>query len=189
MLHNACNSGTPISEEIVMKPVLTRLTLLTLLWLGMLAPAQAAGKWVDTPYAPARVAFEFYLDNPQKIDSALYWVRSLMNSLFEAPYNYSPEDLKIVVVIHGTEIVTVAKKNEAKYQGAVDRMRYYANLGVTFRVCALAAEEYGYSLHDFQDFIEVVPNGITELAHWQQQGYALITPQVLEKSIDIESIR
>jgi uncharacterized protein len=153
------------------------------------AQVQAAGKWVATPYAPAKAVFEFYLDNPQKIDSALYWVRSLMNPLQEAPYNYSPEDLSIVIVIHGTEIVTVAKQNEAKYQEAVDRMRYYADLGVVFRVCGQAAEDYGYALKDFQDFIEVVPNAITELAHWQQQGYALIVPQILDKRIDIESIR
>ena len=133
--------------------------------------------------------FEFYLDNPHKIGSALYWVRSLMNPLQGDPYGYSPEDLSIVVVIHGTEIVTVAKKNEDKYQEAVDRMRYYADLGVSFKVCGQAAEDYGYALKDFQDFVEVVPNAITELAHWQQQGYALIIPQIVSKSIDIESIR
>jgi hypothetical protein len=159
------------------------------LYLGFAVPALAAGKWVQTPYAPAKVMFEFYLDDPQKIGSALYWVRSLMNSLQEAPYNYSPEDLKIVVVIHGTEIVTVATKNEAKYQEAVDRMRYYASLGVSFKVCGQAAEDFGYSVKDFQDFVEVVPNGITELAHWQQQGYALITPHILDKKFDTESIR
>jgi intracellular sulfur oxidation DsrE/DsrF family protein len=169
-----------------MKPALT---LLMLLWLGVAIPVQADGKTVDTAYAPAKVVFEFYLDDPQKIGSALYWVRSLMNPLLDAPYNYSPEDLRIVVVIHGTEIVTVAKKNEAKYQEAVDRMRYYAGLGVSFKVCGQAAEEYGYRVQDFQDFIEVVPNAITELAHWQQQGYALITPQILEKKFSIESIR
>lgn len=169
-----------------MKPILT---LLTLLWLGMLAPVQAAGKWVATPYAPAKAVFELYLDDPQKIGSALYWVRSLMNPLLESPYNYSPEDSSIIVVIHGTEIVTVAKKNEAKYREVVDRMRYYAGLGVSFRVCGQAAEDYGYAVKDFQDFVEVVPNAITELAHWQQQGYALIVPQVLDKKIDIESIR
>ena len=49
-----------------MKPI-----LLMVLWLGVLAPAQAAGKWVDTPYAPAKVMFEFYFDDPQKIGSAL----------------------------------------------------------------------------------------------------------------------
>jgi len=169
-----------------MKPALT---LLILLWLGVTAPAHAAGKWVATPYTPAKVVFEFYLDNPQKIGSALYWVRSLMNPLQEAPYNYSPEDLNIVVVIHGNEIVTVAKKNEEKYQDAVDRMRYYASLGVKFKVCGQAAADFGYRVEDFQDFIEVVPNAITELAYWQQQGYALIVPKVLEKTIDVESIR
>lgn len=159
------------------------------LCLMLALPAQATGKLVATPYAPAKVMFEFYLDHPQKIGSALYWVRSLMNPLQEDPYNYSPEDHRIVVVIHGTEIVTVAKKNEAKYQEAVDRMRYYAQMGVSFKVCGQAAEDYGYAVADFQDFIEVVPNAITELAHWQQQGYALIIPQIVDKTISIEAIR
>jgi intracellular sulfur oxidation DsrE/DsrF family protein len=162
---------------------------LTAAWLGLAVPAHAAGKWVATPYAPAKVMFEFYLDDPQKIGSALYWVRSLMNPLQAAPYGYSDEDLKIVVVIHGTEIVTVVKHNEAKYKEAVDRMRYYADLGVSFKVCSQAAEDFGYALKDFQDFIEVVPNAITELAHWQQQGYALIIPQIMDKQFDIKSIR
>jgi intracellular sulfur oxidation DsrE/DsrF family protein len=159
------------------------------LWMGMVTPAYASGKWVPTPYAPAKVMFEFYLDDPHKIGSALYWVRSLSNTLEGAPYNYPPDDLSIIVVIHGTEIVTLAKKNEAKYQEAVDRMRYYADLGVSFKVCGQAAEDYGYAVKDFQDFVEVVPNAITELAHWQQQGYALVVPQILDKKIDIESIR
>jgi len=161
----------------------------TLLGLCIATSAQAAGKWVQTPYAPPKVLFEFYLDNPQKVGSALYWVRSLMNPLTEAPYSYPPEDFSIVVVLHGTEIVTVATKNEAKYQEAVDRMRYYADLGVKFKVCGQAAEDYGYALKDFQPFVEVVPNAITELAHWQQQDYALIVPQIVDKKIDIESIR
>jgi intracellular sulfur oxidation DsrE/DsrF family protein len=169
-----------------MKPVLT---LWILLWIGLSTPLQAAGKWVATPYAPAKVMFEFYLDDPEKIGSALYWVRSLMNPLQGAPYNYSPEDLNIVIVIHGTEIVTVAKKNEAKYQEVVDRMRYYADLGVSFKVCGQAAEDFGYAVKDFQDFVEVVPNAITELAHWQQQGYALIIPQIMDKKFSIEAIR
>lgn len=160
-----------------------------LIGLVLAAPAHAAGTWVQTPYAPAKVMFEFYLDDPQKIGSALYWVRSLLNPLMEAPYGYAPEGLKVVVVIHGTEIVTVAKKNEAKYQEAVERMRYYADLGVAFKVCGQAAEDFGYAVADFQDFVEVVPNAITELAHWQQQGYALIVPQIVDKRFDIESIR
>jgi len=163
--------------------------LLLLSIVGGIPSAFAAGKSVATPYQPARVVFDFYFDNPQKIGSALYWVRSLMNPLMDAPYGYMPEDMKIVVVIHGTEIVTVAKKNEARYREVVDRMRYFADLGVSFKVCGQAAVDYGYEVKDFQDFIEVVPNAITELAHWQQQGHALIVPQIMDKVLNIEVIR
>jgi Uncharacterized conserved protein len=135
------------------------------------------------------VVFDFYLDDPRQIGSALYWIRSAMNPLMDAPYDYAPEDLSIVVVLHGTEIVTVARKNEASYRDAVERMRYYASLGVAFKVCGQAAEDYGYSLRDFQDFVQVVPNAIAELVHWQQQGYALITPHIMDKKFSIESIR
>jgi intracellular sulfur oxidation DsrE/DsrF family protein len=163
--------------------------LWSILALAITLPVCGAGTWVQTPYKPAKAVFDFYLDDPDKMGSALYWLRSLINPLHESPYDYSPEELSVMVVIHGTEIVTVAKKNEAKYQELVDRMRYYSNLGVEFKVCGQAAEDFGYSVKDFQDFVQVVPNAIAELAHWQQEGYALITPHIYEKRFPIESIR
>jgi hypothetical protein len=51
------------------------------------------------------------------------------------------------------------------------------------------AQDYDYSIDDFDEFIEVVPSAITELSHWQQQGYSLITPTVLKKKHAIEEIR
>ena len=68
-------------------------------------------------------------------------------------------------------------------------MKYYAELGVKFKVCRLAAEDYGYSDKDFYEFVEVVPSAITELVHWQQQGYALMTPVVMEKKYSTDEIR
>jgi intracellular sulfur oxidation DsrE/DsrF family protein len=159
------------------------------LWLGLASSVQAEGRRVATPYAPAKAVFEMYLDDPAKLGSALYWVRALLNPLLEAPYGYAPEELRIVVVLHGTEIVTVARNNEARYQDVVERMRYYASLGIAFKVCGEAAADYGYAPKDFQDFIEVVPNAIAELVHWQQQGYSIITPQVLSKQFSVEGIR
>lgn len=144
---------------------------------------------VETPYEEPRVVYDFYFDEPAKINSALYWIRSLTNPLSEEPYNYAPEFMEIVVVIHGTEIVTVASDNYEKYKDAVERMRYYAALGVKFKVCGLAAGDYGYIDKDFYEFIEVVPSAITELVHWQQQGYGLITPVVMEKKYAIDEIR
>ena len=167
-----------------MKPLL----LLTLL-LATAVRANDAAEFVQTPYQEQKVLFDFYFDNPEKINSALYWVRSLMNPLMEAPYEIPPEALDLKVIIHGTEIVTLARKNYGKYRDAVERMRYYAELGVEFRVCGLAAEDYGYRREDFYDFVKLTPSAITEIAHWQLQGYALVTPVVMEKLFSIEEIR
>jgi intracellular sulfur oxidation DsrE/DsrF family protein len=112
-----------------------------------------------------------------------------MNPLMDEPYGMAPEFLDIKVVVHGMEIVTLARKNYARYREAVERMRYYASLGVEFRVCGLAAEDYGYTIDAFYEFVDVVPSAISELAHWQMQGYALITPTVMEKTLSIDEIR
>ncbi len=153
------------------------------------AVAGETSKIVETPYTEQKVVFDFYFDDPAKVNSALYWLRALINPLMDAPYEMAPEFLDIKVVIHGTEIVTVARRNYAKYKDAVERMRYYASLGVEFKVCGMAAQDYDYDIDAFHEFIDVVPSAITELAHWQLQGYALITPQVMEKHFSIEEIR
>lgn len=166
------------------------ITALLLLLSGACSGAErGVSQVVETPYSEQQVVYDFYFDDPGKMASALYWIRSLMNPLMAEPYNMAPEFLNIVVVIHGTEIVTAARKNYDRYKDVVERMRYYASLGVTFKVCGIAAHDYGYSTGDFYEFIDVVPSAITELAHWQLQGYALITPQVLEKRHAIEDIR
>jgi intracellular sulfur oxidation DsrE/DsrF family protein len=165
-----------------------RWLLFPLLAVGLVAPVYA-GHFESTAYKPQKVVYEFYFNEPTQINSALYWIRSLLNPLLEAPYNYSPEENDIKVVVHGTEIVTLAKKNYAKYKEAVERMRYYSQLGVEFRVCALAAEDYNYTAKDFYDFVTVVPSAFAELAHWQSQGYALIRPRILDKRYTVDEIR
>jgi len=151
--------------------------------------AGPGASFVQTPYTEQKVLFEFYLDDPAKTGPALYWVRSLMNPLMDDPYNLAPEFLDLKVLIHGTEIVTLARKNYDRYKDVVERMRYYNSLGVEFLVCGLAAQDYGYRPEDFHEFVRLVPSGITELAHWQLQGYAVIRPQIMEKRFSIEEIR
>ncbi|MCU7843065.1 MAG: DsrE family protein [Candidatus Thiodiazotropha sp. (ex Monitilora ramsayi)] len=146
-------------------------------------------KMVMPEYQPPKVVYDVFLDDPAKLDSALYWIRALMNPLTESPYDMVPESMDIKVVIHGTEIVALAKKNYEKYRDQVERMRYYDTLGVEFKVCGLAAHDFGYEVEDFQPFVDVVPSAFTELVHWQQQGYALIVPQVFIRTKSIEDIR
>ncbi len=184
--HNSCLYS---AYRILVTPVQMKKLVLLILLLSPLAHAEKGASFVQTPYSEQKVVFDFYFDDPQKINSALYWIRSLMNPLMGSPYDMAPEFLDLKVIIHGMEIVTVARKNYGEYKDAVERMRYYAELGVEFRVCGLAAEDYGYREEDFYDFIKVTPSAITELAHWQLQGYAVIRPIVVEKKLSIEEIR
>lgn len=152
-------------------------------------PIRNGAQIVNTPYTEQKVVFDFYFDHPHKIEPAIQWVQALMKPLVSEPFNYLPEFLDIKVVIHGTEIVALAKRNYKEYQTAVERMRYFASIGVDFLVCASALEEYGYRPEDLQDFVKVVPSAITELAHWQLKGFAMIHPQIMFKKHAIEDIR
>ena len=152
--------------------------------------SQKSAEFIDTPYADEQnVLFEFFLDDPNKIHSALFWLRSYMNTLMAEPYGLAPEFMNIIVLIHGTEIVTLAKKNYPQYQSAVKRMIYYEQLGVEFRVCADAANDFGYKPEDFYSFVKIIPNAMAEMAHWQNQGFALIRPLVFEKKFSVDDIR
>lgn len=164
--------------------------LVCALLLGMHhAPALAQAKLVQTAYQNPKALLDVFLDDPAKLGSALYWLRSLVNPLTEAPYSLFSEDMSIIVLMHGTEIVTLARKNQPRYEELVQRMRYYADMGVKFKVCGLALQDYQYSATDMQDFVEIVPSAITDLVHWQNRGYAVITPQMPEKKFSIDSIR
>jgi len=150
----------------------------------------SSAEFVATPYADEqKIVFDFYFDDPKKIESALYWLKGMVDPLMADPYNLAPEDMDIKVVMHGTEIVTLAKHNYPQYQKAVQRMRYYAELGVEFRICALAARDYDYVLSDLQEFVQLVPSALVELAHWQNEGYVLIAPRIQEKRFTIAEIR
>ncbi|MFA9460698.1 DsrE family protein [Thiohalorhabdus sp. Cl-TMA] len=148
-----------------------------------------AGQRVQTPYEAQKVVYDFYFDTPEKIGTALYWLRAHLQPLERAPYGIPSDFMDIKVVIHGTEIVTMARKNYDRYRESVERMRYYDQMGVSFKVCGLAARDYDYRPEDFYDFVDVVPSAQAELAHWQSRGYALIIPQVHERRQSIEEIR
>lgn len=166
-----------------------QLWLLLLISLATHVHADPGAKIVSTPYEEQKAVFEFYFDHPDKIAGGLYWMLGMFHTLNEEPYGIAPDFLDVKVVIHGTEVVTLAKHNYEKYKEVVERMRYYTEFGVEFKVCAISASEYGYKPEDFQDFVQIVPNAVTELVHWQSKGYGLIIPRVPEKHNSIEELQ
>ncbi|HAV40392.1 MAG TPA: hypothetical protein DCX31_04900 [Aquificaceae bacterium] len=156
--------------------------ILFILLLFSLSFAQPHGKFVQTPYQkPFKVVYEFFFDHPEKLRPALGWISNVIYVLTNPPYNFSPEDIDIVVVSHGRELPVFAMKNKDQYTDIVERMENLSMYGVKFKVCKMAAEQiYGLSEKDFYPFVELVPSAITEIIHWQLQGYALMIPQVFE---------
>ncbi len=165
-----------------------KLVVLSLL-LTLTLPMAHSAEETFPPYKQPKAVLDFFFAHPAHISNGLYWLRSFMNPLTESPYDMAPEFIDIVVVIHGTEIVTLAIHNYEKYRDQVERMRYYASLGVRFKACSLAATDYGYAADSFYDFVEIVPSAMTEIVYWQQQGYGLLVPQIHEKTLTIEEIR
>jgi len=158
-----------------------------LLFILFAGPALAGATRVHTPYEPPKVVFDVYLDDPAKLNSALGWLTSMSSALSKPPYQFDPTTIKVVV--HGAEIVTLVKKNEDKYPVAVEKMQRLADQGVEFKVCAYTSDIYGYRDDEFQDFVEIVPSAMAEVAYWQSKGYALIMPQVEESRRAIDEIR
>ena len=156
--------------------------ILSLFLLLSLAFSQPHGKFVQTPYQkPFKVVYELFFDHPEKLRPALVWISNVIFVLTKPPYNFSPEDIDIVVVSHGRELPVFAIKNRDQYADMVERMENLSMYGVKFKVCKMAAEQiYGLSEKDFYPFVELVPSAITEIIHWQLQGYALMIPQVFE---------
>ncbi len=151
--------------------------------------AEDIAQVVQTPYSDEqKTVFEFFFNHPVKIHTGLSWLRIYMNTLIDSPYDQAPEFMDIKVVIHGTEIVTLMKKNYKKYQTAVEKMKYYASLGVTFIACNSFAHQLGYEPKDFYGFVTLAPSGPNEVIHWQQQGYALIVPQALDKLVELDEL-
>lgn len=155
-----------------------------------LADVETPAKVVQTPYNDEqKTVFQFFFNHPVKINTGLDWLRIYMNTLINEPYGMAPEFMDVKVVIHGTEIVALLKSRYEKYQTAVERMKYYASLGVEFIACHSFAEELGYQPKDFYEFVTLAPSGPNEVIHWQQQGYALIIPQAQDKLIDLNELR
>ncbi|MDY0147853.1 MAG: hypothetical protein RBR56_07360, partial [Halothiobacillus sp.] len=83
-------------HAIVMFASLFLLSAITTLPLVQAEPQGAGALVVYPQYPSAKVVYDFYFDHPDKINSGLYWIRSLIQPLMDSPYNEAPEMMNIV---------------------------------------------------------------------------------------------
>jgi intracellular sulfur oxidation DsrE/DsrF family protein len=119
-----------------------------------------------------KVVWDFNFTDPKAVGVVFNYVNALLTATSEfGPHEIDP--IKVVIVSHGPEIVTFARKNYEKYKDIADRAASFAKQGVKFEICRNAAAFLGFTADDFHGFVTVVPPAPYALAYWQAKGYTL----------------
>ncbi len=147
----------------------------TLAWAG----PEDASRFDDTPLGAQKTVYQFNLETPEDLSQALGYVSNQLGSLKEFG---DVKQSHIVVVAHGNELHMLSRLNRAAYPDIYERLKALADQGVSIRVCRNAARFRGYKPGDFYDVVTVVPAAMTELAKWQQKGYAYINANTIQRT-------
>lgn len=57
-----------------------------------------------------------------------------------------------------------------------------------FKVCGLVVKDFGGQIANLLPVIKVTLSAISELVHWQNRDYALITPMITNTKVATEAI-
>lgn len=133
-------------------------------------------------YGKQKVVYHINYDNPKKQTGALRNIQNHINAV-------GAENMDIKVVLHGNGLAlllepdSLQKLKKFKHANANDKMTAsidsLKNQGVSFNVCANTVRGRKVDLeNDLYDVekSDVVPSGVAEVAHLQQQGYVYIKP-------------
>ena len=133
-------------------------------------------------YSKQKVVYHVNYDNPKKQAGALRNIQNHINAV-------GAENLDIKVVMHGNglslllEPESLAKLPKFKHANADDKMTAKIDTlrgqGVAFNVCKNTVVGHKVNVQDDLhgvDTHDIVPSGVAELAHLQDQGYSYIKP-------------
>lgn len=84
-------------------------------------------------------------------------------------------DLELEMLVHGEAIVNYTKE-KAEVLKIYDKLKELAEKGVVFTACNNTLNNLNISVDQLCEFIEVVPDGVMELAKKQSEGFYYIKP-------------
>ena len=154
-----------------------------LAWLFMAgsvwAGADAPSKFDGASLGPQRAVYQFNFQSPEDLQQGLGYINNHLKALKEFG---DAANSHLVVVAHGNELHMLSRLNQSAYPDIYDELKSLSDQGVQFRVCRNAANFRGYKPEDFYDVVTVVPAAMTELAKWQDKGYAYISGNVIQRT-------
>ncbi|MGV6812871.1 MAG: DsrE family protein [Brevirhabdus sp.] len=140
---------------------------------ALLVATLASGAIASERYGHQKVVY--HINYPGGPDDKKY--RGAMRNIQNHINAVGAENMDIKVVLHGNGVALLksAVSNDA-LQGAVTSLK---SQNVNFHVCnnTLVGRKISYENDLFEVFEDdIVPSGVAELSHLQQQGYTYIKP-------------
>jgi intracellular sulfur oxidation DsrE/DsrF family protein len=139
----------------------------------VLAVAPAKAEAADSRYGKQKVVYHINYNGGE--DDKLY--RGAMRNIQNHINAVGAENLDIKVVVHGNGVnLLKSAVDDQQLQSQVVNLKIQ---NVSFQVCnnTLVGRKIDYENELFEVFDDmIVPSGVAELSHLQQQGYTYIKP-------------
>jgi intracellular sulfur oxidation DsrE/DsrF family protein len=139
----------------------------------VLAVAPAKAEAADSRYGKQKVVYHINYNGSE--DDKLY--RGAMRNIQNHINAVGAENLDIKVVVHGNGVnLLKSAVDDQQLQSQVVNLKIQ---NVSFQVCnnTLVGRKIDYENDLFEVFDDmIVPSGVAELSHLQQQGYTYIKP-------------
>ncbi|MBE0493764.1 MAG: DsrE family protein [Thiomicrospira sp.] len=147
----------------------TLTTLFSITLASLLALTSTQSLATENKYSEQKVIYHVNYDDIKRQGGALRNIQNHINGV-------GADRLNIKVVMHGNgiELLRHAKTDPA-LQARVDNLK---SQGVDFNICANTLKGKNIALNELYDAkqSDIVPSGVAELAHLQQQGYMYLRP-------------
>lgn len=144
-------------------------TIFSITLASLLALTSTQTLAADSKYSEQKVIYHVNYDDVKRQGGALRNIQNHINGV-----GAERVDIKVVMHGNGVELLRHAKTNSA-LQASIDNLK---SQGVDFNVCANTLRGKKIALNELHDAKEsdIVPSGVAELAHLQQQGYVYLRP-------------
>jgi intracellular sulfur oxidation DsrE/DsrF family protein len=144
---------------------LISLAMMALLSLGLTMGTSYAGD-----YGKQKVVYHINMDDPKVLKAALGNMQNHINAV-------GKDNIDLRVVMHGPGIALLQIAN--KDADFADKISNLKRQGVHFNVCnnTLVHKHINYK-NDLYDVSkdDIVPSGVAEIAHLEEQGFAYVKP-------------
>ena len=144
------------------------MTLLSVVGLGVALSTAANAGDAKNGYNKQKVVY--HINN---IDSAFGALRNAKNHLNAL----GDENIDLIVVTHSKGAFTLVDgAKDKKGRNMKDAVNKLANRGVKFQICANTIRGKKIDKNKISLHAEIVPSGVAQIAHLEQQGYNYIKP-------------